>query len=182
MELKTISEISEWRKMKKLYKSAFPRYERKPMFIIWQTYKKGRSDIRIIEENGEFSGMAITLNTGKLVLLDYFAISDDKRGKGLGSNALKELQRLYSGRKLFLEIESTYTNSDNAEERKKRKQFYLNNGMSEMKIMVNLFGTDMEVLGYDCTLSFEEYYSVYSDNYGRLAAKNIIQLPFPEKI
>lgn len=173
MRLVSISSKKDWKNIKKLYKTAFPSYERKPIFIIKHTHKKGNTDVWIIEENGEFLGFMITLNSEKLILLDYFAVIPEMRGKGVGAKALKTLQEKYSYKKLFLETESVYTTAANIEERKKRKRFYLNNGMSETGIIVNLFGTEMEVLSHNCELSFNEYSSLYFKNYGNYALKNI---------
>lgn len=175
MTLTPLTSHKDWKKIKKLYKTAFPRYERKPIFIIKHTYKKGSTDVWIIEENSDFLGFMITLNTEELILLDYFAVVPEMRGKGVGTEALKILQEKYSNKKLFLETESVYTEAPNIEERKKRKRFYLNNGMTETGIIVSLFGTDMEVLSFGCELSFEEYSLIYSSNYGISALRNVIR-------
>ena len=55
----------------------------------------------------------------------------------------------------------------------RRKQFYLSNGMTEMNVFVKLFGVDMELLGYDCSLTFEEYHDFYRDNYNEWAAEHV---------
>ena len=44
--------------------------------------------------------------------------------------------------------------------RLRRKDFYLRNGMQPMDFLVNLFGVEMEIMTYDCTVTFEEYYSI----------------------
>lgn len=176
MTLTTLTSHKDWKNIKKLYKTAFPRYERKPIFIIKHTHKKGSTDIWLIEENGDFLGFMITLNSNKLILLDYFAIIPEMRGKGIGAEALKILQEKYSEKKLFLETESVCTDAPNMEERRKRKRFYLNNGMTETGITVSLFGTEMEVLSFNCSLSFEEYTLVYSSNYGKASLKNIMKI------
>ena len=36
-----------------------------------------------------------------------------------------------------------------------------------------LFGVKMELMGFDCTLSYEQYHSFYRDNYGQWAADHI---------
>lgn len=168
--------LSQWRKIYKLYKSAFPGYEQKPFYLIWLTHKKGCVDVWAIEDEGDFSGLAITMNAGDMVLLDYFAIAEGKRGSGIGGKALRELQGHYKGKRFFLEIESVYTQAENLPERIRRKRFYLSNGMTEMKLMAKVFQTDMEVLGYNCTLNFKEYRSVYDQAYGKWAAKNITEI------
>ncbi len=164
-----------------LYERAFPDYEKKPFWLIRIKNKQGRADMWYLEHEGQFAGLAITMNAKNLVLLDYFAIDDDLRGKGIGSEALKSLQTYYTGRNFFLEIESVYDECDNLEQRQMRKQFYLKNGMTEMKMMVNLFGTDMEVLGHECKLDFMTYASVYEYAYGKRVRKNVTSKEYPVK-
>lgn len=166
--------ISHWIKIYKLYRSAFPRNERKPFTVIRSMQKKGKTDVWYFEKNGEFAGLAITINGNDLILLDYFAISEKKRGMGMGSEILSQLQKYYTGKGFFCEIECVRDDTDNLEEKKRRKKFYLSNGMTEMHVNVKLFGVDMELLGCGCQLDFEEYLSFYRENYGEFAAKNIL--------
>lgn len=175
MNLRCASSRKDWKKLKKLYMNAFPACERKPLAVIkYKQYKKA-ADVWMIEEEGEFVGLAITMNGKDLILIDYFAIDDEKRGKGYGSKALKLLQEKYAAYRLFLEIERTDVEADNLEERKRRKAFYLQNGMSEMNVNAILFGVEMELLGYQCNVSFKEYHDLYVYNYGKLAEKNVLQ-------
>lgn len=173
MILRNIKLPLEWKKIKCLYKTAFPKYERKPLGLIWIKTCQKKADIWIIESEGEFSGFAITMNEIDMVLLDYFAVSDEKRGAGLGTQALRKLQEYYAGKRFFLEIESVYVSAKNLPERCCRKQFYCSNGMREMGVRVNVFGTEMELLGHNCRVSFEEYNLLYRMSYGKWAAGNI---------
>lgn len=166
----------QYKNMKRVYKSSFPSCEKKPFRLIKKKQGEQLSDMWYIEENDEFAGIAITMNSGELVLLDYFAIAPEHRGQGYGSKALALLKEQYRDRKFFLEIESTLTSQPavNMDDRKKRKAFYLRNGMSELGITAEVFGTEMELLGDGCTLEFEEYRSVYNDVYGEWAAGNVV--------
>ena len=92
MQLTKLHSITLYFKLKKLYKSSFPPNELKPLWLILLKFFQHQSDIWIIEENNIFSGIAITINGDNLVLLDYFAIDQNKRGKGLGSKSLQLLQ------------------------------------------------------------------------------------------
>lgn len=175
MKLKKATTLKDWKKIRKLYMSAFPSCERKPLSVIRYKQHKKAADVWVVEDEGEFVGLAITMNGPDLVLLDYFAIDDFKRGKGYGSKALKLLQETYSDYRFFLEIERTDVEAENIEERKRRKSFYLQNGMMELKVHAVLFGVEMELLGYQCKVSFEEYRNLYVSNYGNLARKNVIQ-------
>lgn len=171
MKLRNVTSEAEWSLLKKLYTEAFPDDERKPFEMIREKHRERRSDVWVIEEDGEFSGLAVTMNGENLVLLDYFAIREEKRGKGLGSASLRMLFEKYRGKRFFLEVESLAVSTDNMEERRRRKQFYLNNGMTELGVSARLFGVAFELLGYDCKVSFREYFSLYDDIYGSYASK-----------
>ena len=58
-----------------------------------------------------------------------------------------------------------------------RKQFYLKNHLTELGLLANVFGTDMELLAYQTSLTFEEYLSVYETVYGPEKAAQVRKLP-----
>ncbi len=180
MELIKADKRAQWKTIHKLYEEAFPDYEKKPFWLIRLKNKQGRADVWYIEDEGRFVGLGITMSAPGRVLLDYFAIEGSMRGQGYGSKALKALQEQYADRHFFLEIESVYDECDNVEQRLRRKQFYLRNGMTEMKMMVNLFGTDMEVLGHGCKLDFDTYREVYGYTYGKRVLKNVKEVRYPQ--
>ena len=180
MQLVKTQNWAQWKTVYKLYQEAFPDYEKKPFWLIWLKNKQGRADVWYVVEEGRFIGLGITMSAPGRVLLDYFAIDANVRGQGYGSKALKALQEQYADRHFFLEIESVYDECDNVEQRLRRKQFYLRNGMTEMKMMVNLFGTDMEVLGHGCKLDFDSYSAVYEYTYGKRVRKNVREVLYPQ--
>ena len=173
MKLIQVTTPVQWLRFCLLYRRAFPRSERKPVSMIRKMQKKGKTDVWYLERGGRFVGLAATINGDGIILVDYLAIHDKCRSNGNGSEALKQLQRQYAGKGVFVEIECLYEGADNYEERCRRKQFYLRNGMTEMHTTAKLFGVDMELLGYDCRLSYEEYREFYRTNYGEWAASHI---------
>ena len=180
MQLVKATESAQWKEIRRLYEVAFPACEKKPFWLIQVKNKQGKADVWYLEKEGTFVGLAITMNAKELVLLDYFAIDENLRGQGFGSAGLKALQDYYNGRKFFLEAESVFTESENAQQRENRKRFYLKNGMTEMEMIANVFGTDLEVLGYNCKLDFETYRSVYEYAYGKRAAAHVELVPYPK--
>ena len=156
-----------------LYRAAFPRAERKPFSVIVKMARTGRADLWTIRREGRFAGFAATVNGPELVLLDYFAVRKGLRGRGVGSEALKELMAHYRDRGFFVEIESTFEPADNLPQRRKRKQFYSNCGMEPMGTEADVFGVRMELLGVRCHLDLEGYRSFYRDNYSPWAAEHI---------
>lgn len=160
-----------------LYRSAFPRSERKPFGTILRMVREGRADLWTIRQAGRFAGLAATVNGTDLVLLDYFAVKRSLRGRGIGSGALGQIEGQYADRGFFIEIESTFENAKNRAEREKRKRFYVNCGMMPMGTEAYLFGIRMELLGVRCQLNFEDYRNFYRDHYSPWAAEHIREVP-----
>ena len=160
-------------RLRMLYKSAFPKEERKPFSIIKRMEKLGKSDIWYFENDGVFLGLATTINGEDTVLIDYFAVAKKQRGQGNGTAMLKALMEHYSPKGVFLEIEIPYEDSANYSERIRRKSFYLRAGLSQIGTRAKLFGVDMELLGAGVSMTFDEYREFYLKNYGRFAYDNI---------
>lgn len=156
-----------------LYLTAFPPSERKPFGKILRMAKEGRTDLWTIRRDGRFAGLASTVNSPEIVLLDYFAVKKSLRGKGVGSAALRQLAEHYENRGFFVEIESTFEKAENQLERENRKRFYENCGMIPMGTEADVFGIRMELLGIRCHLTIEEYRNFYETNYSPWAAKHI---------
>ena len=165
--------VQEWTDIYRLYNKAFPRSERKPFRMIVKMHQKGVSDIWYFRREGKFAGMIITINGDKHILLDYLAVAEKSRGTGIGTEILQLMRRHYAGKGVFLEIESVYERSKNQAERLSRKHFYEKSGMKSMEVFVWLFGVKMELMGFDCQLTYEEYHDFYRTNYNEWAAKHI---------
>ena len=156
-----------------LYMRAFPKAERKPFQLMVKKQAEGTMELLSIEEENQFLGLAIFAHDKDIALLDYFAISDEYRGQGIGSRALKALQKIYTGKRFVLEIETTKKPCNDLKMRNKRKEFYLRNGLHTMDFDVMLFGVEMEMLSNADHLNFDEYLDVY---------KNACGLKYADKI
>lgn len=152
--------------IQKLYQKAFPKEERKPFELILQKRKEGFTEILALEDTkGNFYGLGITILCKDIVLLDYFAVADEKRGAGIGSEALRLMQERCRGKRFILEIENTETEAENLAQRIRRKDFYVRNGMRSMGYLVELAGVGMEVMGYNTSLDYGEYQEIYETVY-----------------
>lgn len=163
-------------RLKRLYKEAFPKYERKPFSVIRRLERDDRGDIFYLSEDKEFLGMATTVRSGDTVLIDYFAVKKNKRGSGYGSRMLDEIVKLYTDKGVFLEIERITDDAPNKELRIRRKAFYERLGFRSMNVFIELFGVEMELLGYNVNLTFREYLDFYSENIGEFARDHIKEL------
>ena len=166
----------DWLRLRKLYVSAFPADERKPFSIIRRMFREGRADAWCIRENGRFVGFATTVNGGSRILIDYFAITEKRRGLGLGRGAMECLLALYSDKGVFLEIESPDRPGLDQPVRKKRKEFYLSCGFEELGVKAKVFGVYMELLGIGCQLDFAGYRAFYRDHYSGWAADHLEEM------
>ena len=153
--------LAQWLKIRRLYRLAFPREERKPFSAILKIHRSNRGDVWFCTVNGRFAGFASTVRGGELVLVDYLAVSPTMRDSGIGSAILRGLRGKYPLQHLFLEIESVWEDVPDREARLRRKAFYLRNGFTPMRLMIWLFGVKMEVLGIDCTMNYEQYRDFY---------------------
>lgn len=162
MKILRVTDEARLQQAEALYMEAFPKSERKPWNLIVQKHSEGTMEILSIEndENG-FLGLAIFAFDKDLALLDYFAISGEMRGHGVGSEAIRALQERYADKRLMLEIETTKKQCDDLTVREHRKAFYLRNGLHTMDFDVLLFGVEMEILSNCAHLNFEEYLDVY---------------------
>lgn len=176
MILVEAKQAAHFLEMEKLYLTAFPECERKPFSLMIQKKEMGQVDIWRLEEEEQFCGLVITMNHADLVLIDYFAISQEKRGCGYGSKALKLIKAAYPDRRVLLEIESTLVPADNIDQRILRKHFYLKNGLREVGIQAKVFDTEMELFTFDKNVTFEEYQNIYANVYGKEKANKVLFL------
>lgn len=165
--------LRQWLSLYGLYMRAFPKAERKPFSMIVKMWRKGRTDIWCVESGDTFLGVGITINGSDSILLDYFAMEEQHRGKGLGTVALKAIMARYEGMGFFLEIEDPREDTPDRALRQRRKRFYLAAGLEEMGTHAKLFGVEMELLGKGCALGFDQYKAFYRDNYSQWAADHV---------
>ena len=162
--------------LERLYTEAFPASERKRLSMIRRMRRRGAMEVLSVRGGqSEFLALAMTMLCDDLALLDYFAVVPESRGTGVGGQALGLLKERYSGRRFFLEIEDIDFARDDGERllRRRRKSFYLKNGMKETGIKTVIFGQHMELLSDGCSVSEEEYRRIYRRCAGALTARRI---------
>ena len=74
-------------------------------------------------------------------------------------------------------VNTTWTRaSSNREERIRRKQFYLKNGMVETGLRVCVFQVPMEVLTDGVHITYDEYHEIYRETIGTVFARKVTSL------
>ena len=118
--------------LRALYESAFPREERIP----WEDLLRlvGEMPLEFAEyRNGEeLLGLTIVYPRTRLSCFWYFAVPEEKRGRGIGQRILSALLARYEGRSAVLDMEDpAQPGAPNPEQRRRRRDFYLRNGFRE---------------------------------------------------
>jgi len=169
IKLSKANSKTDFKNIKKLYKKAFPKCERKPFKTLLNLYTKNICDIFcILDQENVFYGLAITIKHNNLVLLDFFAICPQFRGQGIGSKTLKLIQNHYSKSVIIIEIEDTFdSKAKNILQRLKRKEFYLKNNMCLQNFKVNLIGCHMEILTFNGDISFNDYHQIFKSYFSK---------------
>ena len=72
----------------------------------------------------------------------YFATRPDLRSTGIGGKAFKAILEYYNDMPFWFSYESPFEESDNAEQRERRRRFYLKNGFYETGWFTKLNGTE----------------------------------------
>ena len=170
--------------IKELYETAFPEEERKPFWLMETLSAQGKMEILAMEEEGDFKGLCINMLAPgtDLALLDYLAVSPKARSSGYGSRTIQLLSERFSGQRMIFEIEREDDAAPNAEQRRRRKRFYLRNGLRETGIFASCFGVPFEllVLSDGRTVTFEEYAAVLRETLGeegvRMAAPTLLEI------
>lgn len=165
----------------KLYQEAFPDEEKKPEALMEELTNKGKMEMLALVEEGEFIGLAVNMLSDKGVLLDYFAISAERRSGGCGGRAVRALLERFKDQKYIFEIEMQDEKADNAEDRKRRKAFYLRNGLKETGLFANVYQTDFELITPDGALTYKEYVDVLEDILGKELVKALNPTLIKEK-
>lgn len=168
---------SDYGKISRLYKTAFPADERAPMWLL--ALKSEREDVDFwgLYSDGNWAGLAYVISGGEASYLFYLALSENMRGKGIGSKALQALKKHYMGQRFFLALEQLDESAENYEERLKRRQFYLKNGLKPLPLTIREATVTYDVMGTG-DVKPEEYESMMKKYLG--AASKIVSMDYAD--
>ncbi len=149
-----------------LYLKSFPLVERRDMDLMIKKAKEGLVKIDAWIKQDTFVGLTIVSKGNRFDLFDYLAIETDQQRKGYGSTILKKILNRYSNQGLFLEIEFPNPSSDQYILQTKRYAFYINNGLIDSHMVVNLYRVNYLILTNGPPISFDDYVHTYIHAYG----------------
>lgn len=139
-----------------LYERAFPENERRPLGPLLED-KSGCSDFIAFLDGDQFCGFACLLTWKDITHLIYFAIEDDLRGRGYGTEALKVMLELHPGHRYIADLEAPDPSAPNHQERASRRQFYMRAGYGPTKVRYSWYGEKYEILSLGGSVSPWEF-------------------------
>ena len=157
IKLEFIGNKEEFKRIKSLYKEAFPKEERAPIWLIRRTLKRKTAQMLVATAEGRFIGFAYMVCNRKLAYIFYLALEEEERGKGYGSAVLEAMKERYRGKKLFLAREKLDSKAENYEQRCKRHQFYLKNGFEDLTCQIKEASVVFDAMGIGGEVSAAEY-------------------------
>lgn len=135
---------------RKHLKKDFPPDERRPLFIMKRKMREGSYIfLGIYEDNALCSYATLFRSKCGALMIEYFAVLEGMRGRGIGSRALRAVTDKYAGGcTVFIEADDPESETDDDGRRTalRRIEFYRRNGFTETDIRSHLFGVDYVIL------------------------------------
>ena len=159
-------------KVRELYVQAFPGNERMPFRMLANTGDPDSELTVFLKDDDIFAGFARMFHhpEASTSFLSYLAIEEDLRGQGYGTEILKQLCQEHRDRKIVLDIEEVIPQAENYEERKQRRQFYLERGFTDLNLRYMFYNVKYELLGTNGQMTLPEFHDLIRHFWGRAAA------------
>lgn len=133
-------------KVKEIYETSFSKEDRMPfLMMLFMSYLKSTHFISFYEEN-VLCGFVYMATMRKITFVMFFAVDENIRSRGYGSCILNKIQSLYPNNKIISTIERCNVESENMNERIRRKNFYIKNGYRETGYLIKLGKQKQEIL------------------------------------
>lgn len=160
------------KKVIKLYNEAFPKNERIPIWLLKILARKNKAKFYGIYDNKEFVGLIYNIFYKDIVFVFYLAIGKETRGKGYGTKALESIKQKYRDYRIILCIEPIDKNSNNYEQRIKRKNFYIKNGFKDSNYTIKEKNIIYDMLYYNKNVTLQEFEELIKYYFGRILYRN----------
>ena len=158
MKLKFIKVDNNYKdvnKVKHLFEHAFPSEERPPFNMLMSF---AHHEMYAVEDERSFIGLVDILKYEDTLYIFFLAIKKTYRGKGYGTQILKEISDKYSkDYRIYLMAENPDIECDNKIERMNRISFYKKNGFKLSNTVVIEFEVNYRILYFTDAVSKNEF-------------------------
>lgn len=147
-----------------LYREAFPPEEQIPWRELLRLVDEMGLDFTAYYDSGRLIGFTIVYPHAPFNWFWYFAVSADVRGQGHGSCILQRILARYNNRPLILDMESPEQPSTNANQRRRRHEFYLRHGFTDTHVGRTFDGVAYTILLHgQGTFTRRDYDAIIAD-------------------
>lgn len=146
MRIRNAVSHTDYQNIKKLFLSAFPKEERPPFFLLQRKAQKGKGLFLVLEEDSQFLGFFHLVISQDLVYLAFFAMKEEARSHGYGSQALASLKQRYTGKKILIAREQLDPSAENYALRVRRYGFYCRNGFTDLPCQIIEAGVSYDAM------------------------------------
>ena len=156
LHMEKITEHSkDFHRTENLYVRAFPANERTPICGLMR--HDGHDFVGFYDKDENFCGFASLLTYGGITHILYFAIDEQYREHGYGSEALKLMHTLYPKNRFIADLELDIPTAENEPQRHLRRAFYLRNGYTPSEVRYTWQGEQYEILVSSGTITNTEF-------------------------
>jgi len=152
--------------VEQLYNQAFPKQEQAPLPFLINETKRETIQFTAYYDGDDFVGLTYTLTYNDMTYLWYLAAATELRGKGYGSQILKQLREAYPNNRLILNLDVQDESANDSEIRKKRQAFYLKNGYELTNYECIFNKNHLNVMTTNGAITADEYLSIFKNNFG----------------
>ncbi len=166
MSIEKVRKSKKKQEIKAIYTSAFPKKDRMPFWMMILMSYLWNTEFLAFYNGNVLCGFAYMASIEKITFVMFFAVPENLRSKGYGSQILTEIQSLHPKNKIIISIEPCDENAEDIELRLRRKRFYLKNGYSETEYFIKLGGKKQEVIiknGVFKKREFKLFFMLYSN-------------------
>lgn len=166
LDIKNNKEYSK--KVEKLYNEAFPKEERIPIWLLKLLARKNKAKFYSIYDKEKFVGLIYNIYYKDIVFIFYLAIDGELRGQGYGRKVLELVKQEYSNSRIILCIEQIEKNSNNYEQRMKRKEFYIKNEFKDANYTIKERNVKYDMLYHNENVSLQEFTKLMKNYFGKI--------------
>lgn len=152
--------------IQEIYEEAFPPEERAPFSWLTKPLARGDASLLVHEQDGRLAGFAYCVQSDKLLYLFYLAVHHDFRQSGIGSGMVQEVLAGNPDKTVFLARERLDEPCDNLEERCRRRDFYLKNGLVDVPMLIREGPCTFDVMTDGGSVQPEQYRSLMEAWFG----------------
>ena len=165
--------MKDFRLIRELYTKTFPGREGEPLSLLLGNAKRGITKFEAYYDGAELVGLSAVTTQEDLTYIQAIAVAPAGRSKGYGSQMLSYIKETHPQNRIALNLEVQDENAKNAEQRKRRKEFYLKNGYVSAGINAHIAGNDLETMIINGTTTVEEMRRFFRKYYGFIISKLI---------